>query len=84
MSDEIDPGTPLPGVSQPKTNWRAIGLTILSAVFLGISSCFGAIVFDGRALSVVFAVLFIICVLVFLCGGLWAFGLWLQKISRGD
>jgi hypothetical protein len=59
MSDEIDPGIPTPGTSQSKTNWRPIGLTILSSFLLAATSCFGAIEFHDKAVMSIFAVIFL-------------------------
>jgi hypothetical protein len=84
MSDAIDPGIPTPGISQSKTNWRPIGLTILSSFLLAATSCFGAIEFHGKVVMSIFAVIFFASALVLVCGCLWAIGVFIEKLTRGD
>lgn len=88
MSNEIDPVPPrqIPPQQVPRrgANWRAIGLTILASIVLGAGSCFGAIISGGKTLSFVFSALFIACVVAFVGGLLWALGIWIERITRGE
>jgi hypothetical protein len=88
MSNEINPVPPgqVPPQQVPRrgANWWPIGLTILSALVLGAGSCFGAIISGGKTLSFVFSALFIVCVLAFVGGLLWALGIWIESITRGE
>jgi hypothetical protein len=72
MSNETNPNSPSPGVPPAKTNWGPIRLTILSAFLLAAGSCFGAISSRGNTAPVIFSVLFIVCVLAFFGGLIWA------------
>ncbi|HEY4880462.1 MAG TPA: hypothetical protein VIH97_15175 [Candidatus Acidoferrales bacterium] len=88
MSDDINrvPRQQVPPQQAPRNriNWRPIGLTILWALLLGVSSCFGAILSHGKTLSVIFSAVFIVCVLAFVGGLLWALGLLIERMTRGD
>jgi hypothetical protein len=71
MNSESNPGIPPPIISARRINWRPIGLTLLAAILLAVTSCFGAITSGGKTLSVVFSVLFIGAVLMFVGGLVW-------------
>jgi hypothetical protein len=71
MNGEGNPRIPPPVAPPTRINWRPIGLTLLSALLLGFTSCFGAIVSGGKTLSAVFSTLFIICVLAFVGALIW-------------
>jgi hypothetical protein len=88
MSNEIDPvpsrQVPPEQVPPKRINWRPIGLTLLASIVLGAGSCFGAIISGGKTLSFVFSALFIACVVAFVGGLLWALGIWIERITRGE
>jgi hypothetical protein len=72
MSDEINARIPPRGTPPRKTNWRPIGLTILSAFLLAATSCFGAINSVGNTASEIFSVAFVLSVLALVGGLIWA------------
>jgi hypothetical protein len=66
----------------PKSKWRPIVLTIVSAVLLGAGSCFGAISSSGGNLTFVLSAVFVACVGAFVGGLFWALGTWIEGIRR--
>jgi hypothetical protein len=71
MSSQDNPRIPPPMTPPRRINWRPIGLTLLAAILLAVTSCFGAITSAGKTLSFVFSVLFIVAVLTFVGGLVW-------------
>lgn len=74
----MTPNPLIPGenVPPPKSSWRPILITIFSALLLGAGSCFGFVsTFNMNrqsTMSAAFAVLFLLCVIFFVGGVVWA------------
>ena len=77
----LTPGQQIP---PPKSKWRPIVITLVSAVVLGAGSCFAAMSSSGNWITGVLAAVFLSCVVAFLCGLVWAAGVWIEGLRRGE
>jgi hypothetical protein len=84
MSTPFSPMTPERDIPPTRSKWRQIGITIASAVLLGIGSCFGVLSSGGTWVGYALLILFFLCVAVFVGGLIWAFATWAQKFGRGE
>jgi hypothetical protein len=82
MTDK--PNTPFSySTPPPKSSWRPIVITLISALVLGAGSCFGfvsTLSFGGRNanVSALFLGVFALCVLAFIGALLWALVAWIR------
>lgn len=68
--------TPGPGAPKPRPSWTPIIATIISAIVLGMGSCFGFVITlqpQNRAFNSTFSTLFCLCIAAFFGGVIWAF-----------
>jgi hypothetical protein len=73
------PSNPIQGIPPPKSKWRPIVITIVSAFLLSVGSCFGAIVGGGKTASVILAFVFVSSVIALVAGLIWALVTLIQK-----
>jgi flagellar biogenesis protein FliO len=65
-----------PGAPKPRPSWMPIIVTIISAIVLAMGSCFGFVITlqpQNRAFNSAFSTLFLLCVVAFFGGVIWAF-----------
>ena len=72
------PPNPIREIPPPKSKWRPIVITIVSAFLLSVGSCFGAIL-GGKAASVILASVFVSSIIALVAGLIWALVTLIQK-----
>lgn len=73
------PSNPIQGIPPPKSKWRPVVITIVSAFLLGAGSCFGAIAAGNSSISSALLAVFFASVAALLAGLIWALVTWIQK-----
>lgn len=72
----------------PRSSYRPILITLLCAFLLGGGTCFGflnTLNMNGGSSTAnsAFAIIFVVCALVFIGASIWAFVRWLKNANRG-
>jgi hypothetical protein len=86
LGKQLDPPPNFPApLTQPRerSSYKAVLITLFSSVLLGLGSCFGFMTTSNSRFGIVFAVLFLLCVIGCIGAIIWAIVSWLLDRQRG-